>query len=161
MAATLKVHKWHTQNVCIRLVKVLHITHYRVFLFATGPLTSLKSITKVPDLQVTKTGKSSLFWPLLLSDYLQQLRLKPSSANKQHQSLGIALTTYLYHGTWIILQWFSSTPMLILVLYTILLTLWVRCSYSYIYAHAFLPLIAMCIYIYARNTNKLLSCWVT
>ena len=39
-----------------------HIRHYQVLPWATGPLTSLESITKVPDQQVAKTGKSSIFW---------------------------------------------------------------------------------------------------
>ena len=36
-----------------------HIRHYRVLPWATGPLTLLESIAKVPDGQVAKTGKSS------------------------------------------------------------------------------------------------------
>ena len=64
MVATLKVHKWHTRNVCIRLVNGLH-DPYQALLSASmgsGPLTSLESITKVPNRQVAKTGKSSIFW---------------------------------------------------------------------------------------------------
>ena len=61
MAATLKVHKWHTRNVCVRLVKGLH-EPYRMLPLATGPLLLLESITEVPDRQVTKTSKSSIFW---------------------------------------------------------------------------------------------------
>ena len=37
-----------------------HIRHYRVLPWATGPLTLLESIAKVPDGQVAKTGKSSI-----------------------------------------------------------------------------------------------------
>jgi len=42
-----------------------HIRHYQVLPWVTGPLPSLawlESITKVPDWQVAKTGKSSIFW---------------------------------------------------------------------------------------------------
>ena len=51
LAVILKVYKWHVQNVCIRLVNDLHshIRHYRVLPWATGPLTLLESIAKVPD----------------------------------------------------------------------------------------------------------------
>ena len=45
-----------------------YIRHYRVLPWATGPLTLLESIAKVPDQQVGKTGKSSIFW---LSSFLQ------------------------------------------------------------------------------------------
>ena len=36
-----------------------HISYSRVLSWTTEPLTSLESITEVPDRQVTKTGKSS------------------------------------------------------------------------------------------------------
>jgi len=36
-----------------------HIRHYQVL--TSGPLTSLESIAEVPDQQVAKTGKSSIF----------------------------------------------------------------------------------------------------
>ena len=65
MAATLKVYKWRARNVCVRLVNSLYtslIRHYRVLPWATGPLTLLESIAKVPDRQVAQTGKSSIFW---------------------------------------------------------------------------------------------------
>ena len=44
-----------------------HIRHYRVLPWATRPLTLLESIAKIPDRQVVKTGKSSIFWLLLSS----------------------------------------------------------------------------------------------
>ena len=44
-----------------------HIRHYQVLLWATGPLNLLESIAKVPDWQIAKTGKSSIFW--LLSSF--------------------------------------------------------------------------------------------
>ena len=37
------------------------IRHYRVLPSATGPLTSLESIAKIPDQKVAKMGKSSIF----------------------------------------------------------------------------------------------------
>ena len=51
MAPTLNVHKWHARNVCVSqsTASKSHIRHYRVFLWATGLLTSLESIAKVPD----------------------------------------------------------------------------------------------------------------
>ena len=68
---TLRVHKWHAWNVCVRLVKGLH-GPYRVLPWATGLLTSLKSITKVSDRQVTKTDNSFIFWLLSSSFVLSQ-----------------------------------------------------------------------------------------
>ena len=96
-----------------------HIRHYRVLPWATGPLTLLESIAKVPDWQVTKMDKWSIF---RLSDYLPTRRQQnncysyynDSNVKEQHKSLGIALTTYCYRRTQTILQWFSSTPMLML-----------------------------------------------
>ena len=41
---------------------ISHIRHYWVLPWATGPLTLLESIAKVPDQQVAKTGKLSIFW---------------------------------------------------------------------------------------------------
>jgi len=38
-----------------------YVRHYRVLPWETGPLTSQESIAKVPDWQVAKTGKSSIF----------------------------------------------------------------------------------------------------
>ena len=94
MAATLKVHKWHTWNVCVRLFNGLHshIRHYRVLPWTMGPLTSLESITEVSD--------KLLQW------------------FKCEKRLG---TTYRDLSTRTILQWFSSTPCQYLVLYAILL----------------------------------------
>ena len=51
-------------NVYVRLVNGLYEPCQAisgVFPWETGPLTLLESITKVPDRQVTKTGKSSIF----------------------------------------------------------------------------------------------------
>ena len=104
-----------------------HIRHYRVLPWATGPLTFLESIAEVPDRRVTKTGKSSIFW--LSSFFLSSVSVTVSQAStitakaittiqmrkkKQHKSQGIALTTYCYCRTQTILQWFPSTPMLVL-----------------------------------------------
>ena len=50
------------------------ISHYRVLPWALGLLTSLESIAEVPDQQVAKMGKLSIFWlslPLSLSTTLQ------------------------------------------------------------------------------------------
>jgi len=38
-----------------------HIRHYQVLPWTTGPLTSPESIAEVPDWQVGKTGKLSIF----------------------------------------------------------------------------------------------------
>ena len=64
MAATLKVHKWHAWNVRVRLVKGLHEPYQALpsAYQATETLPSLESIAKVPDQEVAKTGKSSIFW---------------------------------------------------------------------------------------------------
>ena len=58
MAATLKASKLHAQNVD---VKNFH-EHYRVLPWAMGPIDVLESIAEVPERQVAKTGKSSIFW---------------------------------------------------------------------------------------------------
>ena len=68
LAATLEVHKWNAQNVRFRLVNS-HIIYYQVFPWATGPLTLLESITKVPDRQLTEMGKLSTFFFFLSSFY--------------------------------------------------------------------------------------------
>ena len=46
MVATLKVHKWHTWNVCVRLVEVLH-EPYQALLSASMSLNLLESIAEV------------------------------------------------------------------------------------------------------------------
>ena len=51
MAATLEVHKWHTWNVDVRLVKGFHEhfhEHYRVLPWAMRLLNLLESIAEVP-----------------------------------------------------------------------------------------------------------------
>ena len=61
----IKVHKLPARNVCIRLVKAPHEPYQALpsfFPWAMGPLNLLESITKVPDRQVAKTGKSSIFF---------------------------------------------------------------------------------------------------
>ena len=91
--------------------------------WATGPLISLENIAEVTDWQIPKATKSSTSDFLLIS-FLSSFSLSQASAimaeaitnakKKQCKSLGIALTTYCYHRTWTTLQWFSSTPMLML-----------------------------------------------
>ena len=93
------------------------IRHYWVLPWATGLLTLLESITKVPDRQVAKTSKSSIFWLFSFSwGHISGWSFYNDSdeKRKRHKSLGTALTTYCDHSTRTILQWFSSTPMLIL-----------------------------------------------
>ena len=90
MAATLKVHKWHTRYVCVKLVKGLHEPYQAL------PNASMGN------------GTIKFAW---------EYRYSTQPASR----LGTALTTYRGHSTWTILQWFSSTPMLYLVLYAILL----------------------------------------
>ena len=46
------------------MASMSHIRHYRVLPWATGLLTLLESIPKVPDRQVAKTGKLSIFFSL-------------------------------------------------------------------------------------------------
>ena len=81
------------------------MSHYRVLSWATGPLTLLESVAKLSDWQVTKMGKSSIFW--LSSPFHHDSMIM---AEHEEKSLGIALTTYRYRTTQTILQWFSSTP---------------------------------------------------
>ena len=38
-----------TRSKCVHYVSMSHISHYRVLPLATGPLTSLESITEVPN----------------------------------------------------------------------------------------------------------------
>ena len=68
MVATLKVHKWLLKMSALdqSTASMSHIRHYRVLPWATGLLTLLESIAKVPDRQSLKRAKSSIFWLLLL-----------------------------------------------------------------------------------------------
>ena len=66
MVATLKVHKWHASNVCIRLVQGIH-EPYQTLPSASmdmRPLTSPESIAEVPDWQSLKRANH------LSSDFL-------------------------------------------------------------------------------------------
>ena len=115
-----------------------HIRHYRVLPWATGPLTLLESVTKVPDRQVAETGKSSIFWLLsvFLSASLSHASMITVEAittiqtrKKQHKSLSTVLTVYRSHSTRTILQWFSSTPMLTLsAIHHFVRTLFIACA---------------------------------
>ena len=60
IVATLKVHKWHTRNICVRLVKGLYKPYQALPSVSMG--NGNITFAKVPDQQVTKTGKSSIFW---------------------------------------------------------------------------------------------------
>ena len=109
--------------------------------WASGPLTSLESIAKVPNRQVAKMGKSSIFW-LSFFFFLLSVNCQPgyhdngwsyyndSNAKKWHKSLGTALTTYRDLSTRTILQWFSSTLMSILsaICHFVRMTLFIACT---------------------------------
>ena len=56
-----------------------HIRHYRVLPWATGPLTLLESTAKVPDRQVAKTGKSSIFWLSFFFFFLLSVTVRQAS----------------------------------------------------------------------------------
>ena len=94
------------------------IRHYRVLPWATGPLTLLESIAKLPDRQVAKTGKSltSFFVSHASTITVEAI----TNAKKRHRSLGTVLFIVIIE-----LEPFfserSSTPMLYLMLYAILL----------------------------------------
>ena len=81
MAATIKVHKWHTQNACVKLAKtsMSHITHYWVLSWATEPLSSLEHVADISDRQVTKMSKSSIF---RLTDWLTDWLLSVTVARQ-------------------------------------------------------------------------------
>ena len=66
MAAALKVHKWHARNVSVRLVNSLHEPYQALpsASIGNGNITFAGKHHKVPDRQVAKTGKSSIFWLL-------------------------------------------------------------------------------------------------
>ena len=119
-----------------------HIRHYRVLPWATGPLTSLESIAKVPDRQVAKTGKSSIFWLLSSVQTVSQASTITAEAitTIQTRKNGInhwVLTTYRDLSTRTIFQW--SIPQALgcqyLVLYAILLV-WILYIIHTMYAPA-------------------------
>ena len=57
-------------------VSVSQIRHYQVLPWVTGPLTSLQSISEVPDWQVAKMGKLSFFcWCLALYCHFVRITL--------------------------------------------------------------------------------------
>ena len=125
------MHKWHARNDCVRLVKGLH-EQYQALPCASmgnGPLTLLESIAKVPDRQVAKTGKLSIFWLSSFFFFASARLALRFKREKWHKSLGTALTTYRELSTRTILQWFSSTPMLILsaVRHFVRITLFIAC----------------------------------
>ena len=81
MASTLKVHKWHTRDVDVRLVKGFH-EHYQALSSASmsnGPLDVLESIAEVPDQQVAKTGKLSIFWLSFFIFFLLSVTVRQAS----------------------------------------------------------------------------------
>ena len=119
LAATIKVHKWHAQNVCIRSVKDLDLWKY--FQSNGGSLTLLESIPEIPDRQVPKTRISSIFW--LLSSFIVSQASKimaeaiptfQTQKKTRHKSLGIVLTTYRSQRTRTSRQ-ISGNPTLMLV----------------------------------------------
>ena len=109
-------------TVCIRLAKGLHepIRHYRVLPWAMRPLTLPECMAKVIDWEVTKTGKSSIFFLLSsLSVYINQASTIMAKAIRtirtpQNSIKHWVLDSLLIVRTWTILQWFWSTLMLIL-----------------------------------------------
>ena len=112
MEATLKVHKWHTRNVCIRVVKVLY-EWYQSLSIASRPLTLLWSNAEVAKWQVAKTGKSSIFW--LHSFFLSSFRLRQASTivteaittiQTQKNKLLDICTHHLFRTS----QWLSGNP---------------------------------------------------
>ena len=96
------------------MASMSHIRHYRVLPWATGPLTLLESIAKVPDQQVAKMGKSSIFW---LLSFLRHDSTIMAEAITMIQTQTSNINHWVLHSlliTWTILQWFSSTPVLML-----------------------------------------------
>ena len=67
MAATLKVHKCHARNICVRLVNSLYEPSQALSSasIANKTINFAGKHAKVPDQQVAKTGKSSIFCLLL------------------------------------------------------------------------------------------------
>ena len=130
MAATLKVHKWHARNVCIRSVKGFHQP------YQTLPSASManRTITFAGEYHSSTRPASHQNWQIVylltsfflsffLSLFLSHAStisveaIKTIQAQKKwHKSLGTLLTIYRDHSTQTILQWFSSTLMLYLVL---------------------------------------------
>ena len=103
VAATLKVHKWHTRNGCVRLIKSLHVPY--------------QALSSVSISNWTLAGEQSLMYQtskllkranLLSSDFFFLLSFispprqhdngwgccNDSNMKEQHKSLGIVLTTY-------------------------------------------------------------------
>ena len=80
---------------------------------AMGPLTSLEVSLKHQTGKLLKqANRLSSEFLLWVQARLAQKQLKQLHSEKQHKSLGIALTAYRYPQT--TLQWFSSIPILIL-----------------------------------------------
>ena len=103
MAATLKVHKWHNQNVCVRLVKGLH-KPYQAFSQTAEALTLLENIAQIPDWQVVKAGKLSIFWLLYSPFFLCSFRgqhnnswyyCNDSNMKQTEYISGVTFSTYI------------------------------------------------------------------
>ena len=54
------MHKWHAQNVCVRLVNGLYEPYQA--LLGASMANFAEKIAKVSDQKVAKMGKSSIFW---------------------------------------------------------------------------------------------------
>ena len=124
-AATLKVHKWHARNSALDWSNgsISHIRHYRVLPWATGTLPSLESIAEVPDWQVAKTGKSSIFW--LSSSFLSHASTITVEAITTIQTLKNGINHWVLHPLCIVIiahePFFSDSQAL-------------RCQYLVLYA---------------------------
>ena len=118
----IKSPKWHARNVYVRLVQGLNEPDQSAFM-SNGTINFTgQNFTKAPEQLLTKTGKSSDFLSSLIPSQASTIMAETVTLiqawKKKHKSTGIALTTYRYHRTRTVLQWFSSTPMLkCLVLY--------------------------------------------
>ena len=111
-----------------------HIRHYRVLPWATGPLTSLESIGKVPDRQIAKTGKSSIFWLSSSVQTVSQASTITDEAITTIQTRKNDINHWVLHSLLIVILafelFFRDSQALrckYLVLYAILLA-WILCD---------------------------------
>ena len=71
--------------------------------WATGPLTSLESIAKVPDQQVTKTGKLSIFSDFFLSLSVSQASMIMAEAITMIQTRKNSINPFVLHSVLIVI----------------------------------------------------------
>ena len=148
-----------------------HIRHYRMLSWEIGPLTRWRVSLKYQTGKVAKNGQIiCLPTSMIIVEAITTIQRE-----KRHKPLGTALTACRDHSTRTILQWFTSTLMLILsaIRHFVRTELFIACmppagsSTEHVLTYSLLwkmktatakPKVKQSMPIYSRTTRKSLLC---